>query len=115
MESIVTFENIPMFEFLSDSRTPVVERNFYMFLSMLETKEEQKKFVDYIQGKGVSLFKFPTWKDIYKDTGSNLKALDKKEKVCQICGKEFIGSGKAKFCSNACRQKNKYLKSKEGI
>ena len=47
------------------------------------------------------------------ETGRALKALDKKEKVCDICKKEFIGSGKAKFCSNACRQKNKYLKSKE--
>lgn len=47
------------------------------------------------------------------EAGRALKALDKKEKVCQICGKEFIGSNKAKFCSNACRQKNKYLKSKE--
>ena len=109
----MTFENIPMFEFLSDSRTPVVERNFYMFLSMLETKEDQKKFVDFIQGKGVSLFKFPTWKNIYKETGSSLKALDKKEKICQICGNPFIASNSAKFCSNTCRQKNKYLKSKE--
>ena len=41
-----------------------------------------------------------------------LKALDKKEKICEWCKKEFVGSGKAKFCSNACRQKNKYAKSK---
>lgn len=61
------FEDIPMFEFLSDSRTPVVERNFYLFLAQLDSELEQKKFIDAIQGKGVSLFKFPTWKEYKKD------------------------------------------------
>ena len=45
--------------------------------------------------------------------GRELKALDKKEKACQICGKIFIASNKAKFCSNKCRQKNKYKKALE--
>lgn len=44
--------------------------------------------------------------------GRNLKALDKFEKTCIICGVKFIASNKAKFCSNRCQQKNKYAKSK---
>jgi len=44
--------------------------------------------------------------------GKELKKLDKKEKVCLICGTHFIGSGKAKFCSNRCRQNNKRKKAK---
>lgn len=53
------------------------------------------------------------WLGIKKSYGGReLKMMDKKEKICEICGKDFIGSNKAKFCSNACRQKNKYAKSK---
>jgi hypothetical protein len=29
---------------------------------------------------------------------------------CQSCGKRFSGISTAKFCSNACRQKAKYLR-----
>lgn len=29
---------------------------------------------------------------------------------CQSCGKRFSGIKTAKFCSNACRQKAKYLR-----
>lgn len=32
---------------------------------------------------------------------------------CQVCNKRFSGISTAKFCSNACRQKNKYAKKKE--
>jgi predicted nucleic acid-binding Zn ribbon protein len=31
---------------------------------------------------------------------------------CPVCGKRFAGILKAKFCSNACRQKDKYMRSK---
>lgn len=43
-----------------------------------------------------------------------IKRFDKVKKICAIpdCGKEFEASKAAKFCSNACRQKNKYQKSK---
>lgn len=33
---------------------------------------------------------------------------------CLVCNKRFSGIKKAKFCSNACRQKNKYAKAKAG-
>ncbi|MCL5272821.1 MAG: hypothetical protein M1486_05910, partial [Gammaproteobacteria bacterium] len=42
-----------------------------------------------------------------------LKHLDKVSKICAVCGKEFTASKAAKFCSNACRQKNKYKNSKK--
>lgn len=31
---------------------------------------------------------------------------------CGVCGKRFSGILTAKFCSNACRQANKYAKIK---
>lgn len=34
-------------------------------------------------------------------------------RFCLICGKPFDGRGRGKFCSNACRQRNKYAKIKE--
>lgn len=46
------------------------------------------------------------------DAARALKSLDKFEMTCQICGKKFIASKSAKFCSNACSQKNKYAKMK---
>lgn len=83
------FENIPMFEFLSDSRTPVVERNFYSFLSQLDSEMEQKKFIDAIQGKGVSLFKFPTWKEYKKDSLPTYKDLADYLKVSESAVKKW--------------------------
>jgi predicted nucleic acid-binding Zn ribbon protein len=35
--------------------------------------------------------------------------------VCQVCGKSFTAKdGRAKFCSNACKQRDKYQKKKAG-
>jgi hypothetical protein len=39
--------------------------------------------------------------------GSALKSLDLQKKICKVCGKEFIGSGKRIYCSEACKQKAK--------
>lgn len=44
--------------------------------------------------------------------GASLKALDKFEKVCTICGVKFIASNSAKYCSNRCRQRAKYARIK---
>jgi hypothetical protein len=46
---------------------------------------------------------------------SFLAKLNKQLKVCKVCNKEFESAGKAKFCSNACRQKDKYKRSKERV
>jgi len=37
--------------------------------------------------------------------------------ICPVCSNEFEGIVKAKFCSNKCKQKDKYrrLKEKRGI
>ncbi|MCL4431564.1 MAG: hypothetical protein M1300_04500 [Epsilonproteobacteria bacterium] len=43
-----------------------------------------------------------------------LKALDRKSHLCDVCGIQFFGGGKAKYCSNACKQKSKYQRTKEG-
>lgn len=41
-----------------------------------------------------------------------LKSFDKyRVKTCEICGKEFYGLAKSKYCSNACRCKAKRQKS----
>lgn len=47
-----------------------------------------------------------------KSIGAQLKALDKFEKTCIVCGAKFIASNRAKFCSNRCTQRNKYAKIK---
>jgi predicted nucleic acid-binding Zn ribbon protein len=31
---------------------------------------------------------------------------------CPVCSKRFSGTSRAKFCSNACKQKDKYRRSK---
>jgi hypothetical protein len=46
-------------------------------------------------------------------SASSLAKSSKRLKVCEVCKKEFEGIGKAKFCSNACRQKDKHKRSKE--
>ncbi|WP_167374441.1 hypothetical protein [Bathymodiolus platifrons methanotrophic gill symbiont] len=33
-------------------------------------------------------------------------------KICPVCKEEFEGIKKAKFCSNKCRQKDKYQRNK---
>lgn len=33
---------------------------------------------------------------------------------CPVCNKRFAGIAKAKFCSNACRQKAKYMRKRDG-
>lgn len=43
----------------------------------------------------------------------NLNEKNRVEKICEICEEPFIGTKKSKFCSNACKQKNKYKKSKK--
>jgi hypothetical protein len=42
----------------------------------------------------------------------NNKKFDRFEKKCLVCDLIFVSSKKSKFCSNKCRQKNKYNKSK---
>lgn len=72
-------------------------------------------FTDYIKSNGWKLDVNRSLWSLYtpkSEASRALKALDKQNKVCLICGKEFIASANAKFCSNACRQKNKYSNSK---
>lgn len=33
--------------------------------------------------------------------------------VCDVCKNTFQGTSKAKFCSNKCKQKDKYNKTKK--
>lgn len=42
-----------------------------------------------------------------------IKSLDKFERVCVVCGKTFIASNSAKYCSNACKQRAKYARQKQ--
>lgn len=42
-----------------------------------------------------------------------IKSLDKSEHTCLECGKTFIAPKKAKYCSNACRQRAKYARKKQ--
>jgi hypothetical protein len=46
-----------------------------------------------------------------------LHELNKKSHICAnpTCGIEFVASGAAKYCSNACRQKAKHNRIKEGL
>lgn len=45
--------------------------------------------------------------------GAALSALRKTTwHYCVVCNKRFAGITKAKFCSNACRQKDKYARKK---
>ena len=34
---------------------------------------------------------------------------------CAVCDKRFSGIKKAKFCSNACRQEDKYARKKAAV
>lgn len=55
-------------------------------------------------------------KEIISAFMSLAKGLEHKEPaVCIVCGKEFLTKqpSRAKFCSNACTQKNKYKKKIE--
>lgn len=36
----------------------------------------------------------------------------KTQRVCIVCTNSFEGTQRAKFCSNACKQKDKYQRSK---
>lgn len=46
--------------------------------------------------------------------GAILASMRKKEvKICPVCDKEFTGLKRAKFCSNKCKQKDKYIRSKQ--
>jgi hypothetical protein len=36
-------------------------------------------------------------------------------KTCAVCGKEFEGIKKSKFCSDACKQKDRYKRNKEEL
>lgn len=42
-----------------------------------------------------------------------LQGNNKKVTNCIVCGKSFEGSKKSKFCSNACRQRDKYARAKQ--
>ncbi|WP_198266682.1 hypothetical protein [sulfur-oxidizing endosymbiont of Gigantopelta aegis] len=45
--------------------------------------------------------------------GATLASMRKKElKKCVVCREEFLGLKRAKFCSNKCKQKDKYQRSK---
>ncbi len=35
----------------------------------------------------------------------SLRRFDKRELECPICGKTFLGAGRARYCSPACRWK----------
>ncbi len=62
------FEEIPFEIFFSDSRTVVVERNYYKILKELESKEDKIKFINALAGEqGRSLFKYPTIKEVERD------------------------------------------------
>jgi hypothetical protein len=56
-----------------------------------------------------------SWADfkLASTSASSLAKLGKKRKICEVCKIFFEGIGKAKFCSNACRQKDKYNRSKK--
>ncbi len=40
-----------------------------------------------------------------RTAGKALKALDKQDRKCDICGATFVGSGKAKYCPKPARCK----------
>jgi|LSQX01.1.fsa_nt_gb hypothetical protein len=39
----------------------------------------------------------------------------KEDRICIVCDSIFKGTKKAKFCSNKCKQKDKYKRLKEAI
>jgi len=39
-----------------------------------------------------------------------LSSKNQTQKVCEVCGVSFTGTGKSKFCSNKCKQANKNAK-----
>jgi predicted nucleic acid-binding Zn ribbon protein len=46
--------------------------------------------------------------------GAALAALRRRTwHLCAVCGKRFSGIAKAIYCSNACRQKAKYARSRK--
>ena len=48
-----------------------------------------------------------------KSPGAALSGMRKIiDHVCPVCNETFRGITKAKFCSNRCRQKDKYQRSK---
>lgn len=47
--------------------------------------------------------------------GKQLKSLDQKEHICKVCETPFKASGAAKYCSNACKQKAKHQRAKDGV
>lgn len=50
-----------------------------------------------------------------KNNSSSLHSLNKALHACIVCGIEFEGSKAAKYCSNACRQKAKHQRNKDGV
>ena len=48
-----------------------------------------------------------------KKLGAALKALDKKERVCDVCGEGFVGSGNALYCSQKCKYKARRAREKD--
>lgn len=38
-----------------------------------------------------------------------------KHKRCEVCGKPFVTVGRGKYCSNACRQRAKYVRNKTSV
>jgi len=53
--------------------------------------------------------------DIFNENYFNNPLVSKNqvEKFCEVCGEPFLGTGKSKFCSNKCKQKNKNDKNKK--
>ena len=45
--------------------------------------------------------------------GAALKALDKQDRECEVCGAKFVGSGNALYCSAKCKYKARRAREKD--
>jgi len=65
--------------------------------------EANKLFPNYMRQLG----------DLFNEKYYNnpLASKNQVNKICEICNKPFLGTGKSKYCSNKCKQINKNSKS----
>ncbi len=78
---------------------------------LIKTRHDNAKVIISNQ---FSFFKCKTvWKMKNINPGRELAAMRKKKKLVCMCGKEFTGIGRAKYCSEACKQKAKRERKKD--
>ena len=112
--AITYYKDIPLkeeeYERLLGS-TVIKQFESYDIEQITFVKFDKEDYFNFLDGKKDTKDLRAAWAAIKINPSLQMINKNQKEKICIVCGKVFLGTGKSKFCHNRCKQANKNAKA----